>query len=257
MQFATKDDRFATRQNEPVRRARGRLWIVFLAALVLPNTGCSITNSVRNYIAYNDSQNDFVMGFRNGVWARQAWAERSSCFEGEPQLGSFGAGFRAGYTSVASGGNGCPPAVPPRKYWTWKYQTPEGQAKVAAWFSGFPHGAQAAEEDQAGEYQNIQVSYAIEHQYSPGFSTSQFIEQNGLEQQQQQPLEALPNPSFVPAPVVPLSESAMHSPGLFPVPGNMEGIESNGLAGPGTTIPVVYQQPVEPSPQPPEFSWPQ
>jgi len=151
-----------------LRRSR---WLLML--LVMLNTaaltGCSIGQSIGNYLAYNDTQNDFVMGWRNQVWARQAWHEQKYQFAGHQQFRAFGEGFRAGYVSVASGGGSCPPAVPPRKYWSWKYQTPEGQCKVAAWFEGFTYGAQAAESDGAGNFQQIQVSHAIEVQYSPEF----------------------------------------------------------------------------------------
>lgn len=94
-------------------------------------------------------------------------------YSSEPQISSFGEGFRDGYMSVANGGNGCVPALPPRNYWSWRYQSLEGQAKVAAWYAGFPYGAAAAEEDGAANYQMIQVSNLIEAQYSPDF-------QNGI-----------------------------------------------------------------------------
>jgi hypothetical protein len=73
------------------------------------------------------------------------------------------------YLRVVSGGSGCVPPLPPREYWSWKYQTAEGQAKVAAWFDGFTYGAQAADEEGAGMWQDIQVSHLIEAQYSPEF----------------------------------------------------------------------------------------
>jgi hypothetical protein len=123
---------------------------------------------VRDYITYNDCQNDFVMGWRNRSWASQAWFMRRVQFEGQPYIEHFGAGFRAGYEDVAAGANGCTPALPPRKYWTWKYQTPEGQGKTAAWFSGYPHGAKAAEEDGAGDYSQIQVSATMKAEYALG-----------------------------------------------------------------------------------------
>ncbi len=251
MQSAPDDDRVSGLGLRS-RRASVPTMLLFAAVLVLPSAGCSMVGSVRNYLAYNDTQNDFVLGFRNGVWAQQAWAERRGCFEGQPQFSSFGAGFRAGYVSVASGGNGCPPAVAPRKYWTWKYQTPEGQAKVAAWFAGFPHGARAAEEEQAGEYQHIQVSYAIEHQYSPEFLSGTLPGQVEMpEIPRQDNLEPLPNPGFVPS-----SDDSASFPQFLP-PGGAAPPNVQGPLHPGV-IPVAYHQPVGPGPQPPPRSaWPQ
>jgi len=124
---------------------------------------------VGNYIAYNDNCNDFVLSWRNNVWSQQAWRARQHLYCDQPQFRAFGEGFRAGYQDVASGGSGCVPALPPRRFWTWRYQTAEGQAKVAAWFAGFPHGASAAEEEGAGNWRDIQVSHLIEMQYSPEF----------------------------------------------------------------------------------------
>ena len=157
--------------SQPAQRARAVSLLV--VGLTLVCSGCSLMQGVNNHIAYNDSTNDFVMGWRNSVWASQTWHSQKGHFVDHPEFRAFGAGFRDGYRDVASGGNGCPPPVPPRKYWSWKYQTPEGQCKVAAWFEGFGHGARAAEEDGAGNFQDIQVSYAIEAQYSPEFQNGQ------------------------------------------------------------------------------------
>ncbi len=57
--------------------------------------------------------------------------------------------------AVADGSDGCTPSFPPNTYWGWRYQSAEGQAKVAAWFSGYPHGARAAEEDGVGNWTQI------------------------------------------------------------------------------------------------------
>jgi hypothetical protein len=147
-----------------------RLCLGLLASLVIAsNSGCSVFRGVSDYIAYNDACNDFVIGWRNEVWARQSWHENKACFADQAYLRDFGQGYRDGYMSVAAGGNGCPPPIPPRCYWSWHYQSGEGQGKVAAWFAGFPHGAAAAERDNAGEWQEIQVSHHIHTQYSPEF----------------------------------------------------------------------------------------
>jgi len=144
---------------------------VFLigACLLVSNSGCTGLVGVRDYIAYNDMSNDFVVGYRNHVWAKQSWHENKRCFANEPHLKAFGDGYRTGYRDVASGGGGCQPSLPPRSYWTWKHQTPEGQAQMAAWLTGFPHGAAAAKRDMAGEWMDIPVSHHVKLQYSPDF----------------------------------------------------------------------------------------
>jgi hypothetical protein len=143
--------------------------VLLLSLVAATSGGCIATEAIKDYCRYNDNSNDFVMGWRNSVWAREAWHSQKSKYAGHPQFHAFGEGFRDGYIAVASGGNGCPPPVPPRKYWNWRYQTPEGQAQVAAWWEGYPYGAKAADEDGAGLYQQIQVSHPIQVQYSPEF----------------------------------------------------------------------------------------
>ena len=67
---------------------------------------------------------------------------------------------------ASEGGDGCNPAFPPRQYWGWKYQSSEGQAKVASWYAGYPHGARAAEEDGIGNWTQIQTSTNVQKNFS-------------------------------------------------------------------------------------------
>src|SRR5690606_39815842 len=52
-----------------------------------------------------------------------------------------------GYKSVCIGGDGCPPAMPPRHYWSHHYQCDEGKCQIMAWYDGFHHGVLAAQID--------------------------------------------------------------------------------------------------------------
>jgi hypothetical protein len=176
------DNNFAGERRSPIRSLKGHvrfehrsrwvsrlLWLLGIALLFAANTGCSTFQGVRDYLQYNDATDDFVIGWRNYVWANKAWAAQKECYYGQPHLADFGEGFRAGYRNVAAGGNGCPPPLPPRNYWSWKYQSPEGQAKIAAWFAGYPYGAAAAEQEGAGNWREIPVSYVIQQEYSPEY----------------------------------------------------------------------------------------
>ncbi|MDA7980959.1 MAG: hypothetical protein MPJ50_19570, partial [Pirellulales bacterium] len=128
--------------------------------------GCSAHRGIVDHVHYSDGHDDFMVGWKNRIGAWQAWKCAKPNYLDHPQLKAFGDGFRAGYRDVASGGNGCPPPVPPRYYWNWKYQNPEGQAAVAAWFDGYPQGAVAADMEGVGNFRQIQVSHAIREQYS-------------------------------------------------------------------------------------------
>ena len=205
-----------SRIKDRLIRSLGKTAIASFALLfgITALTGCSPFRGLRQNLEYNDSMNDFVMGWRNTVWARQAWNERKYMFVDEPQFVAFGQGFRDGYADVAGGANGCVPGLPPRSYWTWKYQTGEGQAKVAAWFAGYPYGAAAAKEEGAGNFQQIQVSHTIEAQYSPEFQKGMCPGCDPSLLMDTPGVEVLPStgvPTPVPAPI-PASPSPLINP---------------------------------------------
>lgn len=95
----------------------------------------------------------------------KAWHRRKHRFCREKYQRDFCAGFRAGYEAVASGADGCTPAFPPSDYWSWEYQSAEGQAKTSAWYSAFPHGARAAEEDGVANWNQVPMSAALQAEY--------------------------------------------------------------------------------------------
>lgn len=169
--------------TKPMKR---RLLVAFLAIVFLPIAGCQ---SVYTGLGVGNFWNETKLRHRNAWAARDAWNSRFECFLNQPNLKDFAKGFRAGYMDVADGGTGCVPIFPPREYWGWKYQSCEGQGRVAAWFSGYPHGARAAEEDGIGNYFQMQTSANVQHQYA----------EHGLLDPQFQgvypvPARAVPNP---------------------------------------------------------------
>lgn len=156
--------------SDVVRRAphRARRSLAVLACGVvslLATTGCTfIHNSYENF-RYDDTWNKAVSSTRNKAWSKTAWHKRKHLFCREKQLDDFCKGFRAGYSDVCSGSTGCTPSVPPREYWSWQYQSAEGQRKTSAWFAGYPHGARAAEEDGVANWSQIQLSSELQQQY--------------------------------------------------------------------------------------------
>jgi hypothetical protein len=149
------------------RRVNGKA-VVMLALLgmgVLSSTGCTAVTGLTNLFKYNNDLNEYIMSSRAYSMSGKAWHARKHCFVDQKYLKDFQRGFRAGYMQVADSGSGCTPAFPPVEYWNWCYQSAEGQARVAAWFAGFPHGAQAAEEEGVGMWNQIQTSSAIQKQY--------------------------------------------------------------------------------------------
>jgi hypothetical protein len=103
-------------------------------------TGCC-------YYELRDSFDDCSLNIRNGYLARRAWCR---CGDGDHPYGrAYKDGFLDGYSSVAAGGDGSLPSMPPRGYWSCCNSGPgcEGQATVNAYFEGYARGAICAEKD--------------------------------------------------------------------------------------------------------------
>jgi len=99
----------------------------------------------------NDCISEELTNLSNCHRAKCAWCEcRSNYFDCQDYLWDFGCGFREGYAAVLGGASGCPPTLPPRKYWSCCYQTEEGQCAIVAWFDGYQHGAAVAMADGGG-----------------------------------------------------------------------------------------------------------
>lgn len=140
---------------------------VVVAALIglAATSGCSPIRGVRDQWAYSNGLYQTTSRMRIGWRAHQAWTKYSPQFLDEPCLGDFAAGFKQGYHDVANGEDGCPPPVPPRKYWSARFENPEGQSCIAAWFAGYPHGARAAFQDRAGEFRVIRPSDPLQQRH--------------------------------------------------------------------------------------------
>jgi hypothetical protein len=90
--------------------------------------------------------------------ARAAYVTSPGACNGVAHSHDYSQGFEDGYYDVASGGDGCPPPLPPKKYWGVAYQSPVGQEHIKAWFQGFRDGAAAAKADGAAAYGTIYIS---------------------------------------------------------------------------------------------------
>lgn len=105
-------------------------------------------------------------GWRDHVWAKRAYHQRFlTCADRHPS--HFRSGFLAGYSAVCRGEDGYVPAVPPKSYWGYSYQTAEGNEMVGSWFAGYPEGVRAATEDGAGLYRDVQVSAMLNAAMQP------------------------------------------------------------------------------------------
>lgn len=88
--------------------------------------------------------------------AKTAWMEVRDLYEGVAFPYNFGEGFRAGYKAVCLGDDtGCPPPMPPRRYWSSCYLNCEGQARAMAWYDGYAHGVVAASCGGCGSHGHV------------------------------------------------------------------------------------------------------
>lgn len=124
-------------------------YMILLMLVAVPLTGCASLHS---------GQEGLGTGLRHKCIAQQAWNEWSWCYDELDHPHHFAKGFKAGYRDVIEGGNGCQPTLPPKCYWKSCYRSAEGRCKVNAWFDGFSHGALAAQQDGAGNWNEIPLS---------------------------------------------------------------------------------------------------
>lgn len=137
--------------------ARRFLVIGCLGALLTSTTGCQLSSGIFRAFRSEQCIDDFMIGYRNRALAEKAWYRLKDRFPSQRYPGEFKDGFISGYMDIASGGNGCCPTVAPSRYWGWRYQSGYGQQAINAWFNGFPLGVQAADQDGAGNWQEIRT----------------------------------------------------------------------------------------------------
>lgn len=148
------------------------------AAMLLGGfSGCTTIHNGYEALTNNGAWNDTMIVLRNRSFSAKAWHRRKHNFCREKYINDFCAGFRSGFEDVAGGSDGCTPAFPPKEYWSWEFQSAEGQARTAAWMAGYPHGARAAEEDGAANWTQLQMSTGLQAQYQ---QTGTFEHQGAL-----------------------------------------------------------------------------
>lgn len=99
------------------------------------------------YYEVRDCIDECSCDMRAEFLARQAWCRCEDSCDDHLYQKYYGRGFRDGYASVARGGDGCCPTIPPRDCWGWCFDGHEGRARTHAWFDGWSRGAIAAEAD--------------------------------------------------------------------------------------------------------------
>jgi hypothetical protein len=134
-------------------RARLSTWVIALG--VLGNAGCGLVSNATHTLCSGVQQSidDVWEKHRNAAWAKEAWARAVSECADQSFSEDHERGFKTGFTYfVTYGGNGEPPPLPPEKYRSVKYQTPQGFQAIEDWFAGYRHGVAVA---RSGNYRDL------------------------------------------------------------------------------------------------------
>lgn len=187
-----------------------RLQILSLA-VCLGATGCAEFQELK-------------IDYRNRYLAKEAWESLQETYDCMNYEKDFGRGFRQGYYEVAMGGNGCPPVLPPRRYWSVRYMSMEGRARTEAWFAGFRYGALVAEQDGVGIFMQLPTSVPTEEsrEKTPTPPLSTDVEPVPPEAQSEEPTAegspASTESEAMPVPVTPPPVEALPSSPPPPAP---------------------------------------
>lgn len=236
-----------------VRRLR---LLATLSLLLAPATGCTILSGIGKQFSKHEALDDFMVSYRNEAWAAKAWHCRKQRFCNHKYLSDLEAGFRAGYETVAAGGDGCTPSLCPQSYWGWQYQNAEGQARMNAWFEGFPLGVQAAEQDGIGHWSQIRTSMPVPPPVVPAaaaFAAPSVISGGPAQGSLSDRSEVVPVPLADPASSVNAMEPTVASPNLSPAqtakPSAGTAVPPAAASAPAVTRPELGRTPAKGKPE--------
>lgn len=144
-----------------------QLLILIILLLGCAASGCSLIENAAHtlviqplhYCAHKDK---YSSHHRHRQMAKDAW---ESIEAGAPRCTysfDYGVGFREGYADFLDAGPGNTPALPPRRYWKGRYQTPTGHQAILDWYQGFRHGANVAAESGWRQFVTLPSPLSVE-----------------------------------------------------------------------------------------------
>lgn len=155
---ATRPAITSSANKSPNLTWRRMLLVALGATFCLPLTGCLNPNRPH---ALGNVVDGMYSNFRERVWAHRAFNQQYGHMPRKFRE-HFRKGFVEGYCNVCNGGDGYIPAMPPKEYWSYEFQSSDGAQCVSAWFDGFPEGVAAARQANAGKNADIYISNMIE-----------------------------------------------------------------------------------------------
>jgi len=146
-------------QNSSQNFGWQRLLLLALAACCcLPTTGCLNPNRPH---ALGNLVDGMYSNFRERVWAHRAFNQQYGHMPRKFRE-HFRKGYVEGFCNVCNGGDGYIPAMPPKEYWGYEFQSADGAECVSSWFDGYPEGVAAARKASAGKNADMYISNMIE-----------------------------------------------------------------------------------------------
>ena len=191
-------------------RAVRRDLALWLLGFCLLSPGCTLVGSAAKNLVIETRRctDEYWEGVRERRLADEYLARTAmGCPDGQVSE-DFASGFQDGFVDyLHNGGAGLPPPLPPERYRTVKYETPEGHAAIGEWFEGFRQGAAAAQASGLREFVTVPVALAPPPRVPP--------------QPPPPPPDGVVPPGPTPAPVLPSPrklESTPAQPGPQPRP---------------------------------------
>jgi hypothetical protein len=162
---------------------------LLLLSLVCGATGCSLIENaahtlVLDPIHFCTYPDRYFAHHRHLQMADTTWVRIVQANPSESYSMDYGYGFRDGFADYLDAGPGNIPALPPRRYWTGRYQSPQGHQAILDWYDGFAHGARVA---AASGYRQF---VTLPSYYSPTFVP----EAHSLPVVEPSDVEAIPTP---------------------------------------------------------------
>jgi len=201
--------------------------VLCLVALCFASQGCAplwqaARTSVLQPLINFQGWTEVLEIHRNRELAEAAWRDFVSKHPAPGYSKDFESGFKNGFADyLYSGGTGAPPPVPPRRYWNFKYETPEGHKAIQDWFAGFRAGAESAQESGYRKLVLIPASTCLPStttQTQPSSSSSPSATPS-TPPSGNVPEELLPPPKMAPNAEAPSPDSAATEPLSLPMSG--------------------------------------
>ncbi len=156
-------------------------------------------------VQLRDRVDECLITSQDNKLTEKAWRDHRHFWVDQPFQKDFRKGFKAGH-SAGLDGEDCPPAIPPRYYWSAANSGPNAEMRTKAWFDGWWMGSVAATTEGLHNHRRVHVAPHIQaSKAEPEIDWSKVTEEMR---------EHLP---LVPIPEVPMEETPQELDGKPPV----------------------------------------